>query len=819
MRILKFGGKSLANARCINGVVNIILKESTVSPELTIVCSAFSDTTSRLLYAATLASQKQTDYKRALKRVYSFHGGIINSFFKGGDPKRKVLSDFKNIFSELSEVVNGIYLVNELTPKTLDFVLSFGERFSNYIISEILRQFFPEVEYLDTRKLIKTDDNFGNARVIMDLTEKNIREYFKTHRAIQVATGFIGSTLKNETTTLGRGGSDYTASILGAALDATEIIIYTDVDGLMTTDPKRVKEAFPIKCIEYEEAMELSHFGAKVIYPPSIQPAYYKDIPIRIKNSFNPDFEGTLIAPSRERDRYLIKGISAIGDISLLTIQGSGMVGVAGIASRFFGALARNGINIILITQASSEHSICVAVNSGQVEKAREVVKEEFRQELLDHKIDDVFVERDMSIVAIVGSNMKRRVGISGRLFQALGKNGINVVAIAQGASELNISVVIKEEDEAKALNVIHEAFFLSEKKTLNLFIVGTGLIGRTLINQIRRNRSMLSSEHSLDIRVIALANSRRMLFKEDGVGLESWKRQLLNSGEPSNMGRFVGRMKELNLPNSVFVDCTASDEVVRYYQDILKSHIPIITPNKKACSSEFSLYRDLKSLTRKYGVPFLYETAVGAGLPVISTLRDLLNSGDQVKRIEAVLSGTISFIFNSLKKGGRFSEIIKMARNKGYTEPNPAEDLSGMDVARKVLILAREIGLELEMKDVFVESLLPEGFKGIDSVDMFFKKLPQLDEVYERKVSAAEKKGRVLRYIASIEDGRAEVRLKEVDVRHPFFHLRGRDNIVSFHTKRYSRFPLVVKGPGAGAEVTAAGVLADIIRISNYLM
>ncbi|MCJ7812324.1 bifunctional aspartate kinase/homoserine dehydrogenase I, partial [bacterium] len=580
---------------------------------------------------------------------------------------------------------------------------------------------------------------------------------------------------------------------------------------------RKVKKAFSLESITFDEAMEMSHFGAKVIYPPTMQPASNQNIPIRIRNTFNPDFKGTLIS-NKAVSKYLVKGISSIDDIALLRVQGSGLIGVVGIASRLFSALAKRKINVILISQASSEHSICFAIEPKSVENAVKAIEEEFSLEILIHQFDKVIVEKDFSIVAVVGENMKYSIGIAGKAFQSLGKNGINVVAIAQGSSELNISAVIDKKDETKALNALHEAFFLSGTKSLNLFIMGTGLIGGTLLEQMKKQKKFLLHDRALDLRVVGIGNIDRMIFDENDIGLETWESQLDQSGESTHLDTFVKKMKGLNLPNTVFVDCTGSSKVVSFYEEILNGNISIVTPNKIANSGRFEQYEKLKNAALKHGVKFLYETNVGAGLPVISTLNDLLSSGDKIVKVEAVLSGTVSYIFNSFIGKKRFSEVVRDAKRKGLSEPDPREDLKGLDFARKLLILGRETGISMELEDIHVENILPEYCLQTKSVEAFFVQLQRADQDFEQKRERAEKNGKVLRYIGTLEKGKASVSLHEVDERHPFYTLSGSDNMIVFTTERYKERPLVIKGPGAGAEVTAAGVFADIIRISSYL-
>jgi aspartokinase/homoserine dehydrogenase 1 len=815
MKILKFGGSSVATAERIKAVIEIISKAQKEKQKIAVVVSALGGTTDALIQMGHHAISGKVDYTDLIKEVEKKHFDVIKAFIK---VKRQsaALATVKMTINELEDVLHGVFLVKELSARTLDFIMSFGERLSAYVISECLKDSDIEAEFLDARKIIVTDDHFGNARVDFENTNTKITQYFKTHKALQVVTGFIGATENNETTTFGRSGSDYTASILGAALQAKSIEIWTDVNGMMTADPRKVKKSFPVGTMTYEEAMEMSHFGAKVIYPATMQPAMNKNIPITIKNTFNPSFEGTLICKVNTADDQVIKGISSIEDVSLLRLQGSGMMGIIGISMRLFTALARKKINVILISQASSEYSICFAVSSKDAAPAKKEIEKEFLSEIKSKLIEAIIVEKELSIVAIVGGNMRHTPGMSGKMFHALGKNGVNVIAIAQGSSELNISAVIHKEDESKALNALHEAFFLSDKKSLNIFIVGTGLVGNTLISMIQSHFQYLSTEQYIEPVVIGVANSKKMYFNPLGMDLKTWKKKLDQSEEVSDMQGFVKQMKKLNLPNSVFVDCTASEALAVHYNMILESSISIVTPNKKANSGSYVNYKKLKQASQKYGVKFLYETNVGAGLPIINTLNDLLYSGDKILKIEAVLSGTISYIFNSFAKTTSFSDIVKQAREKGYTEPDPRDDLNGMDVARKLLILAREIGMPFEMKDIKIGKIVSEKCMKASSVDSFFSELLKEDADMEKQRAEAEKKGMKLRYIALLENGKASISLQSVNADHPFYSLSGSDNIISFTTDRYKERPLVVKGPGAGAEVTAAGVFADIIRISN---
>lgn len=817
MKILKFGGTSVGSADSIKKTVEILKGYKQKNIEFAVVFSAMTGITNEIISVSHKAALHDNGYLQDLKAIEDRHIAAVKSLI---DVKvqSKVVANVKILLNELEDILHGVYLLRELSLRSQDLLLSFGERLSTYIISEYLKQCDIPCDFLDARTLIKTDHNFGYARINFKTTDKNIQDYFKEHKQLQVITGFIASTPTGETTTLGRGGSDYTASVFGAALSAEDIEIWTDVDGVMTADPKKVKRAFTLPAISYVEAMEMSHFGAKVIYPPTLQPAFNKKIPIWIKNTFNPQFEGTLISAKTKGNDYMIKGISSIQKISLMSLQGSGMVGVPGVSGRLFSTLAKEKINIILITQASSEFSICFALEPKDAYKAQEVIEEEFLVEIQAKKIERPQVEDNLSIIAIIGDNMRNTPGISGKMFSALGKNGINVNAIAQGSSELNLSVVINENDLSKALNALHESFFSFDQNSLNLFLVGVGLIGGTLIHQIEKQAAYLLKERQLKINIIAVGNSKKMLFSASGLDPKRWREKFDEEAIPTNMASFVQEMNKLNLPNSVFVDCTSSKEVIKHYEEILNSSISIVTPNKLANSGNSDDYQKLRRSAFKHGAKFLYETNVGAGLPVINTLQDLIYSGDKILKIEGILSGTLSYIFNNYKGQVSFSDVVREAREKGYTEPDPRDDLNGMDVARKILILSREAGYELEISDVTIENILPEECLKAKSVDEFFVQLEKNNHVFLERRKKADDQNKVLRFIATLEDGKAAVTLESVDSSHPFYSLSGSDNMIAYTTERYKDRPLVIKGPGAGAEVTAAGVFAEIISISNYL-
>jgi aspartokinase/homoserine dehydrogenase 1 len=815
VKVIKFGGTSVGSAENIRKVMAIISGYHSQNQPFAVVASAVSGITNCLIATATQASQSDERYLQGLKEIEEKHIAIIRSLMEA-KVQSQVFAQLKSLMNELEDLLHGVFLIKELPDRSLDLVLSFGERLSNYILTEALKQQGIPAQFLDARRVIKTDNHFGTANVNFEETDILIRNHFSQVRDLQVITGFIGSTDKNETTTLGRGGSDYTAAIVAAALQAEEIEIWTDVDGIMTADPRKVKRAFTLPTVSYTEAMEMSHFGAKVIYPPTLQPAFSKKIPIRIRNTFHVEHEGTLISEKTDGSGYLIKGISSIDHIALITLQGSGLVGVAGVAARLFGALAKHYINIILITQASSEHSICFAVLPQFAPKVKRVVEEEFVHELEQGSVDPIVIEDNGAIVAVIGENMRKTVGVSAKLFGTLGRNGISVSATAQGSSEQNISVVIDQRDLSKALNALHESFFLSQTKSLNLFLVGPGLVGGTLLRQIEKQADYLRQQLGINPRLIGLANSRRMVFDEEKIEFGHWRERLQGSEEPMNLEAFTRRIIELNLPNSVFVDCTASPHIISQYIPLLQASVSVVTPNKYANAGPLSNYRRLHEAASRYGVSFCYETNVGAGLPVISTLKDLMHSGDKILKIEAVLSGSVSFIFNSFRAGTRFSRIVQEAKERGYTEPDPREDLTGADVARKILILARESGMAIEAEEVVIHNFLPSACLQAPSIPAFFSALEAADPYFEQRREEAEAAGRVLRFVATLENGQATIQMQAVEANHPFASLSGSDNMIVFTTERYRERPLVIKGPGAGSEVTAAGIFAEIIKCSS---
>lgn len=813
MKVMKFGGSSVATPARIKDVMEIV--KPYLKGEVAIVFSAFGGVTDTLIQISNLALEGNLEYKDKLLALERRHLDAVNELI---DIQRQsgILAQVKFMINELEDLLHGIYLVKERTPRTLDFIMSFGERLSAYVITQAFKDAGHDVSFLDARKVIRTDNHFGYAKVDFEKTNRLIQDHFKHHPEVQIITGFVATSESGETTTLGRSGSDYTAAIFAGALHASDLEIWTDVNGMMTADPRKVKKAFTVPEMSYEEAMELSHFGAKVIFPATMQPAMVNQIPIWIKNTFNPTFKGTVIH-AKSANGKMIKGISTMSEVSLLSLQGSGLLGVVGASARLFATLARENVNVILISQASSEHSICFAVEKGDAAQAKSAIEKEFQYEIKSEEIDHVQIERDLSIVAVVGDGMKHSPGTSGRMFSALGKNGVNVMAIAQGSSERNISAVIPAADVGKALNALHEAFFLSDRKILHIFLVGTGLIGKALLAMMKDQFTKLATENLLEVSVVGIANSRKMIFREEGLSLDTCMEQLSREGEEMHMQAFYDSMVGLNLSNSIFVDCTSSPEVTGFYEAILSANISIVTPNKKANSGSMESYTRLKTTAFRRGVKFLYETNVGAGLPVINTMNDLLLSGDNVLSIEAVLSGTLNFIFSSFTEGKKFSEVVREAKAKGYTEPDPRDDLNGMDVARKVLILSRESGLTMELSDITVENLVPESCRGEMSVEEFFTCLEKHDATFEKLRQEAAEKGEKLRYMAVLDRGDVKIGLRSVGQSHPFYSLSGSDNIILLTTARYHERPMVIRGPGAGADVTAAGVFADIIRIGHY--
>ena len=816
MKIAKFGGTSVGKPEAIRALVEIVRSRG----QSVVVVSALSGVTDALIGTAKAAAARDSSWVSRFEALGERHRGALSELAAGD---REAADRIEALLGELLEVLTGVKALRELSARTLDLVMSFGERMSSVVVAAAFRAAGIDAKSVDARALIVAEGDFGNARPVTEATVVATKSHLfprgegPNAEALPIVTGFIASTQGGETVTLGRGGSDYTAAILGAVLGMDEVEIWTDVDGILTADPRKVPDAFSLDSLSYEEAMELSHFGAKVIYPPTIQPALDRGIPIRILNTFNPSFKGTTIASDAAPSRYPVRGISSIAHVALVRVQGPGMVGVTGIAMRLFGSLARRKINIILISQASSERSICFAVSPSDKDATVAAIAEEFAVELEDGRIGPLVVETDKAIIAIVGERMKKTPGISGRVFHSLGRNGVNISAIAQGSSELNISAVVDASDEAKALCAIHEAFFLSGTRSVNVFLAGSGLVGGTLLKQIAEQRTILSEDYSVRVEVIGIARSKKMIIREKGIDLGDWKRLIEAEGVPTDLEAFIETAHALSLPNAVFVDCTASPEVPKLYARALRESIAVVTPNKRGNTGSVAFYDELRRAVRESGSPYLYETTAGAGLPVISTLHDLLVSGDKIVRIEAMLSGTIGYVLSNYDGSSSFASLLGKAKALGYTEPDPRDDLCAADAARKALILARECGRELEFSDISIEPLLPESCIKAPSVDAFFVQLEKEEPFFRAMLERA--KGGSLVYAAEIDDVGIRLKLRGAVQGDPLFGLRDAENVVAFTTARYSALPLIVRGPGAGGEVTAGGLFADIVRIAKSLV
>ncbi|MAU27037.1 MAG: bifunctional aspartate kinase/homoserine dehydrogenase I [Muricauda sp.] len=814
MKVLKFGGTSVANAANIQRVKSIV--ENTKSDRVFVVVSALGGITDLLMEALNRASKNDKGYAQVLEAIEKRHLETVKALFPP-QAQSAILGKVKTDLNALESMVEGALMIGEITPGLSDKVVSHGELLSSFIIAEFLKKDGLDAIFKDSRELIVTDETHGRATVYFNETQKNCKDFFNgTSQKIVVLPGFIAASKSGKITTLGRGGSDYTAAILAGALDAEVLEIWTDVSGMFTANPKLVKQAKCIEHISFEEAMELSHFGAKVLYAPTIQPVLAKAIPIHIKNTFAPEDTGTLISKNQNGGGKTVKGISHVGNITLLSLEGPGMVGIPGISKRFFETLFLENISVVLITQASSEHSICVGISDIDAEKAEKAVNDAFELEISAKRIKPAIVESDLAIIALVGDNMKNHQGLSGKMFSALGKNNVNIRAIAQGASERNISAVIGKEDVKKALNTLHEAFFEEQVKQLNLFIIGVGNVGSRLLQQLQQQKKYLKKELKLNVRVIGLSNSSKMVFDEDGLDLRQWT-ELLDHGQHADPNLFFKAIKKLNYRNSILVDNTASESVANSYGDFLKESISVVTCNKIACSSDYAHYSKLKQLSKEYNAPFLFETNVGAGLPIIDTLKHLIASGDKVHKIQAVLSGSLNFVFNNFSSDVTFHDIVKKAQEGGYTEPDPKIDLSGIDVMRKILILARESGYQLDIDDIENESFLPEESLRTSSNDEFFASLKRYESHFQNIYQQATSKKCRLKYVAQFEDGKARVGLQHIPEGHDFYNLEGSDNIVLFYTDRYIDQPLIIKGAGAGADVTASGIFADIVRIGNF--
>ena len=805
---MKFGGSSVGSVNSILSVKKIV---EAVGEPVIVVVSALGGITDKLITTSQMAAEGNAAYEKQYREIVNRHIEMVYTVIPASEKRTELLDKVNELLSELKNIFQGIYLIRDLSPKTSATIVSYGERLSSLIVANLIK----DAEWKDSRTFIKTEKKHAKHILDSDLTTQLVKEAFLEMPKVTLVPGFI-STDKNtgEITNLGRGGSDYTASIIAAALDADILEIWTDVDGFMTADPRVISSAYVISELSYVEAMELCNFGAKVVYPPTIYPVCHKNIPILIKNTFNPDAPGTIIK-QQVADVKAIKGISSINDTSLITVTGLGMVGVIGVNYRIFKALAQNGISVFMVSQASSENSTSIGVRNEDAALACEVLNNEFAKEIEMGEISPVTAEKDLATVAIVGENMKHTPGIAGKLFGTLGRNGISVIACAQGASETNISFVVEAKSLRKSLNVIHDSFFLSEYQVLNLFICGTGTVGDSLIKQICGQQQKLMQGRGLKLNVVGIANGHQALFDREGIDLTNYRALLDEKGGASSPQIIRDEIVGMNIFNSVFVDCTANAAVADLYKDFLNNNISVVAANKIAASSSYANYSELKQIARKRGVKFLFETNVGAGLPIIKTMNDLINSGDKILKIEAVLSGTLNFIFNKISADIPFSETIRMAKEEGYSEPDPRIDLSGKDVIRKLVILAREAGYRLEQEEVEKHLFVPnEFFDG--SLDDFWKNIPSLDADFEARRKQLEEQGKHWRFVAKFEGGKGSVSLQEVDKNHPFYNLEGSNNIILLTTERYNEYPMMIQGYGAGAGVTAAGVFADIIGIAN---
>ena len=809
MKVLKFGGTSVGS---VKGILNVKEIVEAQSEPVIVVVSALSGVTDQLYKVSKLASEGDDAYLEEYQTMLVRHLEMVESVVLS-EKTEQVKELIKIQFGDLSNILRGIYLIRDSSAKIIDTIVSYGEGISSIIVANAIT----EAVHLDAKSVIKTNNQFDKHIVDFEKTNSLIIDKFKITPKVCVCGGFISTDSKtNFVTNLGRGGSDYTAAILAAALNARLLEIWTDVDGFMTADPRIISNTYVIEKLSFSEAMELCNFGAKVIYPPTIFPVFHKNIPVVIKNTFNPEAAGTFISNEKAGEvSKAIKGISSINDTSLITIQGLGMVGVIGVNHRIFRILAKNGISVFLVSQASSENTTSIGVRNADSELAVKVLREEFAGEIALGEIDNIFSEDDLATVAIVGDNMKRTPGIAGKLFGTLGKNGINVVACAQGASETNISFVTDRKSLRKALNVIHDSFFLSEYQVLNIFVVGVGTVGNSLINQIKKQQQKLMSQNGLKLNVVGIASSKKMLFDRTGLNLENFKEELGTNGMDATPHLICNEILTMNIFNSVFVDCTANEHISDLYQTLLENNTSVVTANKLAASSAYEKYANLKETSRRRGVKFLFETNVGAGLPIISTMNSLINSGDHIQKMEAVLSGTLNFIFNTISNEIPLSKAILMAKEAGFAEPDPRIDLSGKDVIRKLVILAREAGYKVEQTDVVKNLFIPDTFFA-GSLDDFWKHVPELDADFEQKRQTLATQNKRWRFVAKMENGNCSVGLQEVDSLHPFYDLQGSNNIILITTERYNEFPMMIKGYGAGASVTAAGVFSDIMSIAN---
>jgi len=809
MKVLKFGGTSVGS---VNGILNVKKIVEAQSEPVIVVVSALSGITDQLYKIAKLACDGDKTYLTEYDQMLSRHVEVINGVIDT-NRKEEILSLIQSQFVDLSNIFRGIYLIKDISTKIIDTIVSYGESISSIIVTHAIEG----AVHFDSKTFIKTENQFDKHIVDFEKTNSLIRETFINIPQISVCGGFISTDANtNFITNLGRGGSDYTSAIIAAALHASILEIWSDVDGFMTADPRIINNAYVIEKLSFIEAMELCNFGAKVIYPPTIFPVFHQNIPVKIKNTFNPEAEGTYISREKTGEAgKAIKGISSINDTSLITVQGLGMVGVIGVNYRIFRVLAKNGISVFLVSQASSENTTSIGVRNADSALAVEVLRKEFAYEIAQGEINEIFSEDDLATVAIVGDNMKRTPGIAGKLFGTLGRNGINVVACAQGASETNISFVTDRKSLRKALNVIHDSFFLSEYQVLNIFVVGIGTVGSSLLDQIKKQQQKLMSQNGLKLNVVGIASSKKMLFSRDGINLENFKNELFSTGIDATPKLIGQEVVNMNIFNSVFVDCTANHDIADLYQVLLENNVSVVTANKIAASSAYENYVNLKETARRRGVKFLFETNVGAGLPIINTMNNLINSGDHISKLEAVLSGTLNYIFNTLSSEIPLSKAILMAKEAGFAEPDPRIDLSGKDVIRKLVILAREAGYKVEQTDVQKNLFIPDKYFA-GNLDDFWKNVPELDAEFEAKRQTLAAQNKRWRFVATMENGNCKVGLQEVDSMHPFFDLQGSNNIILITTERYNEFPMMIKGYGAGAGVTAAGVFSDIMSIAN---
>ena len=810
MKVLKFGGTSVGSVASILSLQKIVEKEAKHQP-IIVVVSALGGITDQLIATSQLALKGDESWRNEFDSIVARHHKMIDAIITDPHDRESLFNNVDSLFEQLQSIYYGVFLIHDLSHKTEDTIVSYGERLSSRIVATLIRG----AKWFDSRKFIKTEEKQGKRSLDSELTNKLVLDTFSDLPRISLVPGFIAQDRDSgDITNLGRGGSDYTASILAASLNAEVLEIWTDVDGFMTADPRVIKSAYTINELSYAEAMELCNFGAKVVYPPTIYPVCVKNIPIKVKNTFNPDGKGTIIKSHVENNQKPIKGLSSIKGTTVITVTGLSMVGVVGVNRRIFSSLANNGISVFLVSQAASENNTSIGVKDEDADNAVRVLNEEFRLEIEDGRMFPMHAESGLATVAIVGENMRRTPGISGKLFEVLGRSGISIIAIAQGASEMNISFVVKGTDLRKALNVLHDSLFLSEYKVLNLFICGVGTVGSMLIEQIKSQYEELKQSSNLKLKVVGIASSKNAIFNRDGLNLDNYREEL-KASEPSNPEHLRDVILQMNIFNSVFVDCTASQDVAALYQSLLENNISVIAANKIAASGKYEDYYHLKQTAIQRGVKFRFETNVGAGLPIIGTINDLRNSGDKILKIEAVLSGTLNFIFNEIGAETPFSETVKRAKEQGYSEPDPRIDLSGKDVVRKLVILTREAGYKVEQEDVEKHLFVPNDyFQG--SVEDFWKRLPELDANFEQRREKLAEEGKRWRFVATMEHGKTNVALKEVDSNHPFYNLEGSNNIVLLTTDRYKEYPMQIQGYGAGASVTAAGVFANIMSIAN---